>query len=622
MFRKLACLALAAACACGPKAAPATLPTEAPIATPTPTPAPTPPPAPASTQPAFDLKAVWTLEQTQPILDKTQRSRLAPNLSHLTAGETAAVPKLIAAGAIMQELYEDQRHIDAPAARAYLASLDKSARSDQLRQLYRLFQGPIATTLDFKYLPFLGNRPFAASTTMYPWGIEKAEVEAFLKEHPDRRESILGPRTVVRRAEKTALDTDLATLARYPVLDTLHPGLRNDLEALRAQPAGLYAVPYSVAFADRLLRVHALLNEAATLVAKDDPELASYLRNRSRDLLSDDYESGDAAWIMGTFKNLNVQIGAYESNDDELFGVKTYFSFSLLARRLDDTAALHKGLVNFQAFEDALPTTQHRRVSDRVPISVYDVVVDFGQTRSGNTTNILPNEPMLLQRYGKTIQMRANIMHDAAWFDPASAIWRAVIAPTQATDLTSEAMLRRALWHEVGHFVGIDKTKDGRPLAEAFTHHEAELLEEMKGDMFALYSVRMLRQRGYYDDAQVRAMYAAGVQRLIRGSKPRREQTYHTMWLMELNFLISKRVVKFDAKTSQFSIDYARYHDAVRELLARVLELQRNGDKAAVEKFIDQYATWDDAVHGVIGKRAKETLRFRNTLYTYAALGE
>jgi hypothetical protein len=613
MFRTLACLVLAAATsACGSKPAPATTPAAAPIATPTPTPAPTP----ASPKLGLDLANAWTSEQMQPILDKTQRGRLDPDLSHLTVGERAAVAKLLEVGAIMQELYEDQRHIDAPAARALLASLDKSPRNQQLHDLYRLFQGPIASTLDQQLVTFLGTRPPAPSTTMYPWGIEAAEIDAFVKAHPERRDALLAPRTVVRRAEAAALDADLATLAQYPVLDTLHPGLRAELKALRAQPAGLYAVPYSVAFADRLLRAHALLNEAASLVAKDDHELAGYLRNRSRDLLSDDYESGDAAWITGSFKNLNVQVGSYESYDDELYGVKTYFGFTLMARRPATSVALSTALGHLQALENALPYKQLRRVAARIPLDVYDVIADFGQTRGGNTTSILPNEHHLIQRYGKTVQLRANILTDDELFEHPGAIWRAVMTPAQADDLTGEAMLQRTLWHETGHFVGIEHTKAHDALGP-----DAEMLEELKGDLFAVFSARMLRERGYYDDAALRALYAAGVQRLLRASKPKRSQTYYTMWLMQLNFLMEKRAVRFDAK-SGLSIDYSRYHDAAKDMLGRVLELQRTANKPAIDKFVERYTTWDEAVHGAIGARIRSAHRYRYQLFRYAALGE
>jgi hypothetical protein len=91
----------------------------------------------------------WTPAQSKEILDKTLPIRLAPDLSHLTAGERAAVAKLIEVGGIFQELYEEQRHHQALAAKARLRAGSPEAT------LYRLFNGPIATTLDNRVVPFL-----------------------------------------------------------------------------------------------------------------------------------------------------------------------------------------------------------------------------------------------------------------------------------------------------------------------------------------------------------------------------------------------------------------------------------------------------------------------------------
>ena len=92
-------------------------------------------------------------------------------------------------------------------------------------------------------------------------------------------------------------------------------------------------------------------------------QFARYLRNRARDLLSDDYESGDAAWITGRFKNLNAQIGAYETYDDELLGTRAFYGLSLLAdpqrRRGGASREAMKGM---QALEDiaSLPSATRR----------------------------------------------------------------------------------------------------------------------------------------------------------------------------------------------------------------------------------------------------------------------
>jgi len=52
----------------------------------------------------------WLLEKSQPIIDKTQTIRLAPDLSQLTQSERKAVANLLEIGKIFQSIYEDQRH--------------------------------------------------------------------------------------------------------------------------------------------------------------------------------------------------------------------------------------------------------------------------------------------------------------------------------------------------------------------------------------------------------------------------------------------------------------------------------------------------------------------------------
>src|SRR5688572_16041398 len=270
----------------------------------------------------------WPLEKSQPIIEKTQTITLSPDLSKLTVGEKKAVAKLIEVGRIFQKLYEEQRHPEALSSYRALEQLDKSSGSKPATQnlltLYRLFQGPIATTLDNKREAFLPVEPTKPGKNVYPWGITK---EAF----GQTGAALLDLRSVVR--SQVNLASDIAALKKYPVLQTLHPKLLPQLTMARADVDFLYAVPYSVAYADDLMKAYGLLNEAADAVEKDDWEFARFLRNRARDLLSNDYESGDASWVTGRFKNLNAQIGSYETYDDELFGVKTFFSFCLLQSR-------------------------------------------------------------------------------------------------------------------------------------------------------------------------------------------------------------------------------------------------------------------------------------------------
>jgi len=571
----------------------------------------------------------WPLEKSQPIIDKTQTIRLSGDLSKLSDGERKAVAKLIEVGQIFQKLYEGQRHPQALSSYRALEQLDKRTGSTPATQnlltLYRLSQGPIATTLENKREPFVPVDPTKPGKNMYPWDITKEQIEQALAlpdGQPNKRDKVLDLRSVVRYANAKNIQQDIASLNKYPALQTLHPGLLAELQRLvPAAKIDVYAVPYSVAYADELMKAYGLLNEAADALAKDDEEFARYLRNRARDLLSNDYESGDASWVTGRFKNLNAQIGSYETYDDELYGVKTFFSFCLFLTRQQETTALREAMKGLQGLEDSLPYKNHKKVREDIPVGVYDVIADFGQSRGGNTATILPNESYVARRYGRTILLRANIMRDPNIFEGTSKTLAAAIGEQQARELTPDGNFYRTLWHEVGHYLGVDRTKDGRELDEALQDN-ANAMEEMKADLVSLFVAEALHKQGYYTDAQLRSVYAGGILRVLQNNRPRRDQPYNTMQLMQWNFYLENGLLTFDPATRTLKVHYEKYHDVVGKMLEKTLAVQYEGDKAASDQYIDQYTKWDENLHGVIAANIRAQQRYRFRLFKYAALGE
>jgi hypothetical protein len=576
----------------------------------------------------------WPLEKSQPIIEKTQTIRLAPDLSQLSAGEKAAVAKLLEVGKIFQRIYEDQRHHQALSSYQKLWDLHthigNPTPTENLLTLYRLFQGPIATTLENKREPFLPVDTIVPGKNMYPWGVTKDQIEWFIKvaANPDQtRSELLDLRTVVRLANPKNAREDMAKLTKYPALQTLHPKLMAELQRVAKAPMDregkpyFYAIPYSLAYADELVKSYGLLNEAADAVQKDDEEFARFLRNRARDLLSNDYESGDASWVTGRFKNLNAQIGSYETYDDELYGVKTFFSFVVMQTRPDETTALRQAMKGLQALEDSLPYQNHKKVREDIPVGVYDVVADFGQSRGGNTATILPNESYLARRYGRTILLRANIMRDPNIFEGTSRTLVAAVGEAQAKELTPDGNFYRTLWHEVGHYLGVDRTRDGRELDEALQDN-ANTMEEMKADLVSLFVAEALHKQGYYNDAQLRSVYASGILRVLQNNKPRRDQPYNTMQLMQWNFYLQNGLLSFDQSTKILRIHYDKYHEVVGKMLEKTLAVQYAGDKAMSDKFIDDYTQWDENLHGAIAANIRAQQRYRFRLFKYAALGE
>jgi hypothetical protein len=368
-----------------------------------------------------------------------------------------------------------------------------------------------------------------------------------------------------------------------------------------------------------MVGLHALLTEAAVAVSGEDAELADYLRNRARDLISNDYESGDASWVTGQFKNLNLQMGAYETYDDELYGVKAFHGASLMVRDTAATTALQGAIRGLQELEESLPYTPHRRVREVIPVGVYDVAADFGQARGTNTATILPNEALPVRRYGRTILIRKNILQNDQLYALADTAWKAAVAPAHEGELRSDGAFYRTLWHEIGHYLGPDSDEKGRDLDSAL-EDTADALEEMKADLVSLYVAPALRDRGYYDEGRLRSVYAAGIRRVMNNVKPRRDQPYQTMQLMQMNHFLQAGLLRFD-EGGRLAIDYARYHEAVGSLLKEVLAVQRAGDRARAQAFIDRLTTWDER-HEAMAARMRALEKYRFRLVRYEALGE
>jgi hypothetical protein len=258
-------------------------------------------------------------------------------------------------------------------------------------------------------------------------------------------------------------------------------------------------------------------------------------------------------------------------------------------------------------------------VREDIPVGVYDVIADFGQARGGNTATILPNESYLARRYGRTILLRANIMREPNIFAGTSRTWEVALAPEYKNDLTSDGSFYRTLWHEVGHYLGVDRTKDGRDLDEAL-QEDASALEEMKADLVSLFVAQALEKQGYYTKEQLRSLYASGILRVLQNNKPRHDQPYNTMQLMQWNYFLENDLLSFE--NGKLRIHYDKYHDVVGKMLATTLQVQYQGDKVEADRFIEHYTNWDERLHGVVAKNIREQQRYRFRLFKYAALGE
>ena len=565
----------------------------------------------------------WSVEMSQPILDATLRVTLEPDLAHLSIAESKALKSLLAAGEIMHELYVQQLHVEAQKAKFGLDELHAAGRfrndTSNLLELFYLSKGPVATTLDNERLPFLPVANADPGKNVYPAELTREEFDAFIAANPASADSLLAERTVVRRATSHNIAADLNLLENFPAVEELHLGLRERLESLTEDPAYLYAVPYALAYAAQLDGARAHLERAAALLDDEAPDFAAYLQNRGRDLLSGDYESGDASWVTAEFRNLNMQFGSYETYNDALLGVKAFYSASVLARDEDRSRALEAAMTELQAIEDSLPYEHQKRVRSQIPVGVYNVIADFGQARGANTATILPNDPDHARKYGRIVLIRNNILTNPQIFESRKRRYDAVVNPEYRAHLTMDGGFNRTLWHEIGHYLGVSETADGENLNEALAEY-ADFLEEMKSDLVSLYAAPTLKAIGYYDDEGLRAHYADGVRRTLQVVRPRSEQPYQNMQLMQFNYFMEYGLIEPAGDSALLTINYDRYHEAVGELLDEVLHLQYAGDYEQAKTFVERWNYWDDMVHGKLAERMQQSTAYRSTMVRYAIL--
>lgn len=541
-------------------------------------------------------KGYWPAHAVREILDKTLSLRLDGDLDATTPGERLAIDSLVEVGRVLGDLNAAQRHHQALPARHDLEALHerlgRPSRTADLLDLYGLFIGPIATTLDNELEPFLPVDGFTEGKSFYPWGIERAEIEAFCAAHPERQSEILDPHSVVRRTTPRALKDDLLTLRRHPTLSVLHPGLDAFLAALAGAPEreALYAVPFSVAWPGPIFEASRHLSAASVAIADDDPDAAAFLRQRARDLLTDDNEAGDAAWIRGGSGRFDAVIGAYEVYEDGLFGAKAAFGVSIHQRDDAATARLRSEMVHLPEIEAALPYESRRQVQTDIPVASVNVLAAFG-AGVDVSAEILPNDADLRRKYGRKILVRRNHLMHPALFSRLRTRWESVIAPAHLGDLTPDGLYQQVVWHEVGHYLGPEADGEGRPI-DTSLGADAQPIEELKADLLAVFATDRLRASGIVDEATTRAVAASLILACLRPVRPLRSQPYATLQLMALNAFLDGGYLVLDG--DRLGIRHDRRESVVRGMLADVLAIQVTGSSQGAASYIDRYTTWDE----------------------------
>ncbi len=488
----------------------------------------------------------------------------------LTVEDKAVLEKLVLAARRINDIYWKQSYPEGPALRARLAASGDPADKDYLR-FFDINFGPFDRQDDNR--PFIGTAPKPAGAAFYPPDLTKAEFEAYVAAHPESRESLESPYTVLRR-----------------------------------DGAKLVAIPYNVAYKDDLEVVAGHLREAAALTS--NASLKKYLERRAADLLSNDYFESDCLWIDLAGNLVEIVIGPYEVYEDGLMGLKAAYESYVYFNDREEMAKV-KGYVDFlPEMQKNLPVAPKYKAQEiaglESPLHVVFEVLTAGDSNAGimSSAFVLPNDEKVREKKGSKKVFLKNIM-EAKFEKCLKPIAARVLSPSDAASVSFFAYFNETVLHEISHVLGLNyiTLPDGTKTTvnKALKDLQA-CIEEAKADVVGVSNVPLLMANGWIPRDREKEIYATYLAGMFRAMRFGVTEAHGLGTLIQFNFLRERGAFVFDEAAGTFRVDPAKITDAIRDLAARFLILEGDGDYAAVQAFVKQYGQVDELTRRTLDK--------------------
>ena len=462
--------------------------------------------------------------------------RLTTDIQKLTDKERKVLPLLIKAAEIMDELFWKQSY---PQRDSLLATIE----DEKTKEFILINYGPWDRLNDNK--PFVkGIGPKPAGSGFYPANMTKEELEN--SNVADKK----GLYSMIRRTDS----------------------------------GKLLSVPYSIYFRDELVRAASLLREAAELSGPG--QLKRYLTFRAEALLTDNYMPSDLAWLDMKNNGLDIIIGPIENYEDGLFNARAAFESYVLVKDKEWTKRLEKYVSMLPELQKGLPVDEaykKEKPGTSSQLAAFDVVYYAGDGNSGGKTIAvnLPNDEKIQQVKGTRRSQLKNAMR--AKFDkimvPISA---ELIDKSQQEYIKFDAFFANVMFHEVAHGLGIKSTITGKGYVREALQEQYSWLEEGKADILGLYMVSSLLKKGELD-GDIKDYYTTFMAGILRSVRFGAGEAHGKANMLCFNFFNSKGAFERTPEGT-YKVNYEKFESAMNELTNKILVLQGNGDKAAVEK--------------------------------------
>ncbi|MEE8112584.1 MAG: peptidase [Acidobacteriota bacterium] len=487
--------------------------------------------------------------------------------SGLTRSEKKTFKSLIEAAELIDLAFWRQAHLDGWQIRERLGRSRDPIHQKTLHLLV-LNAGPFDRFNEFE--PFYGKTPRPPGAGFYPADLTKEELETYIEAHPDQRDALLDPFTVVRR-----------------------------------DGARLVTVPYHEEYGEWIVPASKLLLKASG--SADNPSLVKFLDSRSEALLTDDYYQSDLDWIDLKDNRIELVFGPYEVYEDNLMGVKTAYEATIAVKDPEESRRLDIYVKNLETLEQNLPMKDRFKRSQVALDSPMVVVTDL--YRGGDMTHgyqavasNLPNDPRVHEAKGTKKTFWKNVIK-ARLEEIIFPIARKIMAEDQLQYMTEQGFFNVLLMHEIAHALGprwVGTGEDRVPVNERL-HEEYSAIEEGKADVAGLHSLEWFMKEGVIPASFERQHYVSYLGSLYRTIRFGTSEAHGKASLIAINWHTEKGGLVYDSGTGRWSVDFGRIPKSIRSLARELLEIEATGDYERSVRLAEKY--------GKVGRDVRATLK-------------
>ena len=386
----------------------------------------------------------------------------------------------------------------------------------------------------------------------------REQLLAYIAQHPEQRQSLLSPTTLVRR-----------------------------------QGEHLTAIPYAQAYSDELARVAKLLLQAADFTSHD--RFRAFLSSRAAELPTDSLRHSEALWVQTAGSPIDIAIGPYEVYDDALLGIKASYEAIVMVlhpmtARLRQFEALASQLE--QRLHGAAAPPESRR---RVAIGVYDVVYAAGMANRGSKmiAATLPNDEHVRKEFGSRLLLFRNII--SAKFEPIlKPLARGVLREDQLYLVQEDAFLYHTLLHEMAHALSAGFVRRGNQASDETIHQALKerysTIEECRADLVGMVFLDFLAGLGLLPADISVAAAATFVVNKVRTVRFGAGEDHSRGSAIILSRLLRKGAIQADTDY-RFRVDTRRAQPVIGEFAEEVQRICVNGDYDAAGRLIQSSAS-------------------------------